>query len=319
MPKIAYTPKVFDALRSELIRRAEFICREFVAQGYDITLRQLYYQFVARDWFPDSWKNAQGTNNHQGNYDKLGDLINDARLAGLIDWNHIIDRTRNLERNAHWDKPSTMIYQNSLTYLNDKWLDQPQYVEVWIEKDALKGVIDRICTRLDVPFFSCRGYTSQSEMWGASQRLIKKIDSGKLVHIIHLGDHDPSGMDMSRDIKDRLTLFLQGRHVHVLRAALNKSQIDRYNPPPNPAKVTDSRAKAYIAQYGDFSWELDALPPNVLSDIVSRAVSMYRDEKLWQASLDKEKRGRKTLKTLYDKFALVVDHLRKLQRLDFND
>jgi hypothetical protein len=77
-----------------------------------------------------------------------------------------------------------------------------------IEKDALVGVIEDVCRQWDVPYFSCRGYASQSEMWGAGQRLLERIRSGRKVQVIHLGDHDPSGLDMSRDIRERLATFI---------------------------------------------------------------------------------------------------------------
>jgi hypothetical protein len=197
LPKICYIAKAFPSQKLQMIDFCNSIMEDYARMGYDLTLRQLYYQLVSRSVIPNVPKS----------YDMLSDLIADARIGGLVDWNHIVDRTRNMVENTHWEKPREIVEKTVANFAIDKWLDQDHYVEVWVEKDALRGIVASACSPLDVPHFSCRGYTSISEVWAAAMRLKKKIDLGKEVHIIHLGDHDPSGMDMSRDIKTRLTLF----------------------------------------------------------------------------------------------------------------
>ncbi|MCD4739484.1 MAG: hypothetical protein K8R89_09555, partial [Anaerolineae bacterium] len=155
--------------------------------------------------------------------------------------------------------------------------------EVWIEKDALMGVITKVCQRYDVPYFSCRGYTSQSAMWQAGHgRLRRNAVNGQKTLIIHLADHDPSGLDMTRDIGDRLTMFA-GWEIHdIKRIALNMNQIEEFTPPPNPTKLSDSRAKAYIAVYGDDSWELDALEPKVIESLIEHTLKQVIDDTEWE-------------------------------------
>lgn len=257
MPKICYVPKKFRAESLRLIEIANSIITDFTAQGYDLTLRQLYYQFVGRDIIP----------NTQKSYDNLGSLINDARLAGLVDWHSIQDRTRGLKQNSHWSGPAEGVRSLAQQFQIDKWDGQRYRPEVWVEKDALIGVIGQICRKLDVPYFSCRGYTSQSEMWVAAQRMEEYDTEGATPIVIHLGDHDPSGIDMTRDIEDRLRLFCH-TDIEVRRIALNRDQVRRYRLPPNPAKLSDCRAKGYIAEHGASSWELDALNPQVISDLI---------------------------------------------------
>lgn len=275
--KLAYVPRRFSMASSRLITQANDIIEEYQGQGFSLTLRQLYYQFVARGLLP----------NRQSEYKRLGSIINDARLAGLIDWLAIEDRTRNLEALANWSGPGAIIDQAAAEYRRDRWADQPEYVEVWIEKDALTGVIEGICDELDVAYLSCRGYTSQSEMWAGGQRLKAKAYGGRRVTVLHLGDHDPSGLDMTRDIDDRLELFTSGM-VRVDRIALTMEQVRQYDPPPNPAKLTDSRAEAYIAAYGGNSWELDALEPAVMTDLIREAVLALRDEDIFDETVDQE-------------------------------
>jgi hypothetical protein len=324
MSRICYVEKRFSAGSLDMIAKAESVCAAYKRQGYDLTLRQLYYQFVSRDWIP----------NRDTEYKRLGSVINDARLAGLLDWNYIVDRTRNLEELAHWSNPAELIDAAAKQYRIEKWAEQDTYVEVWIEKDALKGVLEACCPALDVPFFSCRGYTSQSEIWGAAQRLGSKIDAGKNVVVIHLGDHDPSGIDMTRDIEHRLAMFIaqdclgapaapaqdlrdyietyledvEGR-LTIDRIALNMNQIQRYGPPPNPAKLTDARARGYVAAHGSSSWELDALDPDTLVELVRDAVSRYRDDDAWDKAVEREDEERKVLTATSDRWGEVESFL----------
>jgi hypothetical protein len=150
----------------------------------------------------------------------------------------------------------------------DRWARQNTYVEVWVEKEALASVIERPCGRFAVPYMSCKGYLSVSEAWRAGQRFEEMLDQGRHCVLIHLGDHDPSGIDMTRDNDDRLALFA-GERIDVRRIALNMDQVQRYNPPPTPTKITDSRAGDYIRKHGQTSWELDALQPQVLDKLIS--------------------------------------------------
>ena len=196
MPKIQYKEINFRGKSLELINLVNQVINEYKNQGYELTLRQTYYQLVARGYIP----------NNERSYKNIGNLINDGRLAGLIDWYSIVDRTRNLRGNSHWGKPEDVIASARYSYLLNKWDGQPNYVEVWVEKDALVDIVGQACIPLDTPYFSCRGYTSQSEMWSAAQRFIDQSYRDNR-YIIHLGDHDPSGIDMTRDIQERLQMF----------------------------------------------------------------------------------------------------------------
>lgn len=283
MSKICYQQKKFNVEHTIIIQQANTIIAEYEELGYSLTLRQVYYQFVRRNWFPATWQDpATGSTNNERSYKKLGSIINDARLAGLIDWDAIEDRTRNLKALAHWETPADIIDTVSKQFRVDIWKDQPRYVEVWVEKDALLGVVERACNKWDVPYFSCRGYTSQSEMWGAAMRLVNHAQDAQTTSIIHLGDHDPSGKDMTRDVIERLQMFMEHHGqdaVEVSRIALNMDQIEKYNPPPNPAKITDSRADAYIAEFGNESWELDALEPQVIEALIEAQIEEFIEDK----------------------------------------
>lgn len=287
MAKICYKETRFKPATLVLIEEADAIVREYQEQGYDLTLRQLYYQLVARDIIP----------NRQAEYSRLGGIIKNARLTGLIDWASIVDRTRNVKSNPHWETPREILNACIGSFQMDKWRTQKCRPEVWIEKDALRGIIEGICSELDVPHFSCRGYTSISEMWGAGQRFLRWLEEGQQPIVIHLGDHDPSGINMSEDILKRLTMFM-GADLAVLRIALNWDQIEKFNPPPNPAKQTDSRYEAYVQRFGDKCWELDALEPDVLVRLIRETVLSLRDEDAWEEAVQQENVHVATLKAM---------------------
>ena len=286
MPRIKYKEIKIRGAGLVLIRKINSIIAEYEKAGYSLTLRQIYYQLVARGVIP----------NNERSYKMVGDYVSNGRLAGLIDWYAVEDRTRYVRRLTHWNEPGEIIASAISGYRIDLWQTQPQYVEVWVEKDALIGIIEQVAERFDVPCFSCRGYTSQSEMWIAAQRLVRSSNYGeKEVKIIHLGDHDPSGIDMTRDIIERLKMFavddgsaskLDTDYIEVKRIALNMDQVEKYNPPPNPAKLTDTRATKYIKEFGDTSWELDAIEPKQLDELIASTIEKYIDKE----EMDKAKK-----------------------------
>ncbi len=193
-------------------------------------------------------------------------------------------------------------------YLTDKWASQSFRPEVWIEKDALVGVFEQVCNSLDVPFFSCRGYSSDSEMWSAAQRLIAWKENGQTPIIFHFGDHDPSGTDMTRDIFDRLEMF-SGFPLKVKRLALNMPQIEKLKPPPNPAKLSDSRAIEYVKKFGSNSWELDALNPDILSNLAAANIESLIDQKTWTEAEEIEKAERRVLQKISRNFPKVTKYV----------
>mgnify|MGYP000957717004 CR=1 FL=1 len=297
MPKIKYLdlPILRSAAHLKVVEKANEIIDDYQRQGFTLTLRQLYYQFVSRDLIQNNAKE----------YKRLGSIINDARLAGLVDWTALEDRTRSLRSLAHWEDPAAIIGACAQQFRVDRWADQKNIVEVWIEKDALVGVIEGVCNDFDVPFFSCRGYTSQSEMWVAGRRLRGYQRSGQSPVVLHFGDHDPSGIDMTRDIQDRLDLFTGGG-VEVRRLALNMDQVRQYDPPPNFAKITDSRCAGYIREFGEDSWELDALEPAALAALIQEEIAGLIDAAAWEAAGEREGTGRRQLSAIAKNFDAVV-------------
>lgn len=298
-----YFPKKFKFRRDKgaLVEHANIIIAEYQTDGLILTLRQLYYQFVARDLLPNSLKS----------YKRLGEAVNDGRLNGDIDWDAIEDRTRNLRGQAHWDSPADIIESAAYSHRINKWAGQDHHVEIWVEKEALSGVFDRICAQEDVALMACRGYMSQSEIRVAGLRLGQAIARGQQPVVLHFGDHDPSGIDMTRDVRERLSMFAEGE-VQVERLALNFDQVVQYEPPPNPAKTTDSRFESYAEKFGHESWELDALNPRVLVELVTSNIKRYRNQKLWNQLVRRESRERDLLQKASLHWPTLVSSLEEM-------
>lgn len=298
MAKQSFISHNFTSSSRALLFITDGIMVEYAKQGYRLTLRQLYYQMIARDLFPEEWRDHQtGTKNNIRNYKRFGDLVNNGRLSGHLDWDYIEDRARETVFPSYWNSPSDIVRACAQQFRFDKWEDQPYHIEVMAEKDAVTGILAPVCSDLQVRFTANRGYASSSLFYEISQRLLKKIDEGKEVVILYLGDHDPSGIDMTRDILERMAMFTD-TEVEVRRLALNMDQVRQWNPPENPAKETDSRFSAYLEQYGDKSWELDAIEPRTLADIVRMEIYTMRNLDLWEIAQNREDEARDRLREI---------------------
>lgn len=266
------------------------IIDEYAEAGYKLTLRQLYYQLVSRDIIP----------NKQTEYAKLSTLLVKGRMAGIVDWKAIEDRLRK-PFVPYWVSNITDAIDDTVSqYRLDRQKNQDVYIELWVEKDALSGVLKRITSHYHINLMVNRGYSSCSAMYEAYNRLLEQQEDGKKIVILYLGDHDPSGLDMVRDIRDRLEEF--GVNPDVKHIGLTQAQIKQFNPPPNPAKITDPRAKWYIQRFGRVSWEVDALNPDVLHKLVRKNVESMIDMDKFKEMLDKETDDKEKLEKFAEDF-----------------
>ncbi len=249
-----------------------------------MTLRQLYYQLVVKNIFA----------NQQKNYAKLSDLLGEARMCGLCDWDVIEDRIRVPKFPNEWDNIDAAMKTLIQVYRRKRWADQDNYVEVWVEKDALSGVLEPITSDFHVHLLVNRGYSSISAMRDSSLRFRIAAQEGKSCYLLYLGDHDPSGEDMVRDISARLGELRAD--IELTKIALTREQIDEHQLPPNPAKMSDPRAAKYVDEHGNESWEVDALPPAVLNDILTGSLEELLDRDRYEAVKEKEEDDKETMR-----------------------
>lgn len=342
--------RYWTANKKTVIAQIVDIVNEYAADGYKLTLRQLHYQFVTNNWIV----------NHDSAYSKLGSILDDCRYSGLIDWNAIEDRGRVPHIHFEADDLADGLTTLKRQYRINRQAGQEVYLELWSEKDALSGILGRSTNKYHIHLVINKGYTSSSAVYAAYQRILKFILDGIKVKILYFGDHDPSGLDMIRDIRERLFFFLthggklneieyfkkvkkHGEDMgyetlgdfldagygyqemyHLFKEKVNKEtpkfkkitddfhamrlkrylvdndlfevvpigltmeQINEYNLPHNPAKVTDPRAKDYIKKFGSISWEVDALKAHVLTSIVESHVEQYIDMDLYKEKIAEE-------------------------------
>lgn len=281
--KRAYRNCAFTDESLARIATADKILTTYAAEGLRLTLRQLYYQFVAHHGLP----------NTERSYKNLGELVSKARLAGKLDWDAIEDRVRQPQEARHWSSPSEFADAAVSVYRLPRWDGQDHYAELWVEKDALAGVLAPLAQEYHVTLMVNRGYSSQSAMYESARRF-RNADSTSL-KLFYLGDHDPSGEDMVRDVGDRLSMFGVA-DLDVKKLALTMEQVEQYNPPPNPAKMSDSRAAAYVDKHGAHSWEVDALPPQVLQQIIRDAFDEIVDRDKMDVIIEREGRHKDALR-----------------------
>jgi hypothetical protein len=287
-----------------VVEQANSIIDEYFGLGFNLTLRQLFYQFVARAQLENTFKQ----------YKRLGTIVRNARDGGQIDWDAIEDRTRTVQTHAFWNSPDHIISEDAEAYREDLWGGQRYRPEVWIEKDALIGVIEGVCTELRVPYFAHRGNNSQTLQYQAGKRFARYLDLGLIPLVLHLADHDPNGIDMTRDNIKRLRLYARA-DIEVRRIALNMDQVREFNPPPSFVKEGDTRTTGYRERFGtDECWELDALSPTVIADLIRSEIEGLIDQRAWGAALVSEQQGGELLADVAKNWTKVKKLLERRKR-----
>ena len=306
MSRIRYRDIEFNTERQALIVRANRIIDEY--GGARLSARQIYYRFIADAALPDSWADAEynrreglppDTKNTVKNYSRLASLLVDARYAGLIDWDAIEDRNREPLSARDWPTGHAAVVEATDAFRLDRWRGQHFYVELWVEKAALAGVLGPIADDYHVVLMVNRGYSSASAMRESAERIRGRVAGvGPRPVVLYVGDHDPSGEDMVRDVRARLVEFGCPDWLDVRKLALTTEQVEEHHPPPNPAKVTDSRAAKYIERHGEHSWEVDALPPRALDALVRRTLNTYIDKPVMDLVITEENKIKARLRQL---------------------
>lgn len=242
--------------------------REILTQIQPASVRAVCYQLFVRKLIPSMKKNE--TN-------KVGTQLVWARENGIIDWSWIVDETRSAEQRASWRNPQSILTQAVQQYRKDYWADQQRRVEIWSEKGTVRGTLARVLDDCGVAFRVMHGYSSATALNDASER---SADDEKPLHVIYVGDWDPSGLHMSEvDIPARIERY--GGNIEFERVAILETDT---NLPSFAAgeKRTDSRYRWFVENHGDRCIELDALPPPELRDRVGVAVTHLIDFDRWE-------------------------------------
>jgi len=252
-----------------------------VFRQYDtaLTLRQLYYRLVSKHLF----------SNTINSYKRLSRLMVRAREERDVPVNCLEDRSRRILGRGDTGYNSAEDFlkqrfanlQSSWKSFNmPRWDDQPVYLVVSLEKDALSRLVSDIANRYAVRTFPTRGYPSFTYVQNMASYIRNRLKDKPTV-VLYFGDFDPSGIDIERDLTERLAKYDAG-DFSVQRVALNSDQIAQYKLPPMPVKKSDARAESFVEEYGNMTVELDALEPNVLKNLVQKAILSHIDLRNWK-------------------------------------
>ena len=292
------TVRYWRTTKEKVIADIQDVVESYSDQGYTLTLRQLHYQLVKANLIV----------NHIRAYKKLGEILDDCKYSGVIDWDAFEDRTRVPYIPYSVDDVEDALQDTIDQYRLDRQRGQKDHVELWTEKDALSGILKRTTEKYHIQLVVNKGYTSSSALYEAYHRIINSLRAEKSFTILYFGDHDPSGLDMIRDIRDRLTMMLtKGKYefpadgledwFQVVPIGLSMQQIKKYKLPPNPTKLTDTRSDKYVKLHGPDCWEVDALDPPTLTAIVEKNIIERIDIPKYEKMLVLEAKGVKELES----------------------
>lgn len=280
----------------EIVKAVKEIVSEYRTR---MTLRQIYYRLVSRNAIP----------NNLNSYKNLSRILVTAREKGELPSHIMEDRGRtSIGGDFGYDDPTDFALRRleslkgcASDYTREMWANQDEYIEVWVEKDALSRLVSGACGGYRVKTCVGRGYSSYTYVADAVDRFVAQQE--KQCTVIYLGDFDPSGLDITRDLGRRLAEY-GAEHVEIKRIALSKDQIKKYSLPPAPVKLTDARAEKFVDKHGKDVWELDALEPNVLQQTIQDEIVKHIDGDLWAETREKIEEDKaeisKTIKSWFD-------------------
>jgi len=267
--------------------------------SYDfaLTLRQIYYQLVAKQIIPNETKY----------YMKLSRLCMIGRDEGILPETAFADRLRQVDKPSSYFDLADFMATVKVAYRKDKWQNQDSYIEVWTEKDALRNVLTQITYRYDVNLMVVRGQVSRTAIYEAYCRYARQVSAGKDCYLYYAGDFDPSGLSIYNSLRERIRNYdIAGEHITFERIALTPEQISDYDLPSDPAKKGDPNYKRFVSEYGDNVVELDSLPPEVLKDMVKDCIEQHINKKFLLHVKETESKEQARLQKFIDSGAMLT-------------
>jgi hypothetical protein len=253
-------------------------------EGDKITIRHLFYRLVSQNVIPKLESEYKGLCGHLSKW----------RKSDHIPWSAFADNTRWHIAPRSFDSMEEALRNTADTYRRNLWTNQPSYIEVWVEKDAIASIVAAAANSFGVPVFVCRGFASLSSLYDAAETFRRASEAGKKVIIYHLGDWDPSGVAAG---ESALQTFRDefGLELDFVRAAVTQEQIIEFALPTRPVKHTDTRAAKWT---GGECVELDAMRPAEIRRIVENCITRHIDQHAWEITKQAEASEREALRLL---------------------
>ena len=263
------------------VERRRVALYDIVEEMKPMTVRQVFYQATVRDLVE---KTENGCARVQTDLTIM-------RRGGVLPYDWLTDETRWQRKPRSFNGAQQALEDTARLYRKSLWADADAYVEVWIEKDALSGVVYPVTAAYDVPLMSARGYASLSFLYGVVD-YIKDVDLP--TYIYHFGDFDPSGVNAAEKIEQTLKEMAPEAEIYFERRAITEEQMTAWGLPTRPTKTSDTRAK----HFGDVSVELDALPPDALRALVRGVIERHLPPEQLQVLRVAEEEERKLIRGL---------------------
>lgn len=263
-----------------------------VRKDRPMTVRQVFYRMAVQGVVPKQERRG---------YNTVQRLLVEMRREGRIPYSWIVDSSRTIRRPTTFDSMEDALRNTARAYRRSLWTDLPVYIQIWLEKEALTGVLWDVTDRWDVPLWVSRGYTSLSYLHSGAERIQAAIEAGRRVYVYNFGDHDPSGVNAWEKLQETIRAFIDDpQAVEFERVAVTPEQIDAWDLPSRPTKKSDTRSKAWSA--GE-SVEMDAIPPARLKELVRGCVERHipRRELDYIRAIEEEER--QTLRHIADRMA----------------
>lgn len=242
-----------------------------------ITVRQMFYRLVA----------AQLIENSGQQYARVSRVLTKARKIGRISADAFVDRTRRVYELSTWSGLRDFFETVRNAYRRDHWAAQPEYVEVWLEKEALGALFQPVCQEQRVPLCITKGRPSFSYMHETQRRLISRCVA-RPITLLYFGDFDPTGEAIPENIESEwlAPLRAEGISVCLVKVCLTPDQADKY--PQAFCKESDPNTPRFVARYGDIAVELDAVPPDELEAMVKKVIMSHTNRRALVGSMRQE-------------------------------
>jgi hypothetical protein len=287
--QINETDKAGNRLRADTAVIYGAIVRAFIDAGYPQTVRQLFYKLTSYGVVPKT----------ENGYGRVCYHSLKMRQLGILPYQWLADNTRWMRKSPSYDDIGEFLQYSRDAYRRSIWNNQDAYVEVWLEKDALAGVLIDITNPYDVPLMVTRGYSSATYAYEAACEIVARQEAGKVPYIYYFGDYDPSGLDIPRDLLNKLQSH--GAFPTFEIVAVQKDQIAAWRLPTRPTKRSDSRAKGWEGE----SVELDAIPANQLRVLCQDVIQQHIDPRLLHETQRVERLERESLAAVVANFRLA--------------
>ena len=266
-----------SAIKAQLYR--------LLAAEHPMSVRQVFYRLVSMGVVAKTESEYKNT---------VVRLLGEMRRAGEIKFAWIADSTRWMRKPDTYSSLENMLRYSAQSYRRAVWDNQDAYVEIWLEKDALAGVLYGETEKWDVPLMVTRGYPSISYLYSAAEAISEQDERGKTSHLYYFGDYDPSGLDIPRRVERDLREFAPGAEIEFERVAVTPEQVEELGLATRPTKSTDSRARNFTGE----SVEVDAIPPGILRQMVHDCITRHIDSSAYQVMMQAEKSEREALMSL---------------------